>query len=99
MPTHLKPLEDRLIVRRIEADSMYKRRIHIPETNKDKQQIGEIISAGPGKWEGGEFIKPEVSVGQRIMFGKYSGTDIKLNEEDLTIIRETDVLAIVVEDA
>lgn len=95
--THFAPLEDRVLVRRIAADTMYKGIIFIPDSRQEKPQIGEIVAVGPGKYEGADCITPAVKPGDRIMFGKYSGTEIKLNGEDLTIMREGDILGIVSE--
>jgi len=95
MATKIRPLHDRVIVKRIEEEEKTKGGIIIPDTAKEKPQEGRVVAVGPGKYEDGKLIPLEVKAGDRILFGKYSGTDIKLNGEDHLIVREDDILAII----
>jgi chaperonin GroES len=91
----VRPLHDRLLVRRIEEKETAKGGIIIPDTAKEKPQKGEVLAVGNGKiLENGTKIALEVKVGDKILFGKYSGTEIKIEGEDVLIFREDDVLAI-----
>ena len=91
-----RPLHDRVVVRRIEAEEKTAGGIIIPDTAKEKPQEGEVIAAGPGaRDESGKLVSLDVKVGDRILFGKWSGTEIKLNGEDLLIMKESDILGIV----
>ena len=91
-----RPLHDRVLVRRIEADEKTAGGIIIPDTAKEKPQEGEVIAVGPGaRDEGGKLVELDVKVGDRILFGKWSGTEIKLNGEDLIIIKESDVMGVI----
>ena len=91
-----RPLHDRILVRRIEAEEKTAGGIIIPDTAKEKPQEGEVIAVGPGaRDESGKFTPLDVKIGDRILFGKWSGTEIKLNGEDLLIMKESDILGIV----
>jgi chaperonin GroES len=91
----VRPLHDRLVVRRIEEKSTAKGGIIIPDTAKEKPQEGEVLAVGNGRLlENGTKVPLDVRVGDRILFGKYSGTDIKLEGEDVLILREEEVLAV-----
>jgi chaperonin GroES len=91
----VRPLHDRLVVRRIEAKETAKGGIIIPDTAKEKPQEGEVLAIGNGKLlEDGTKVPLDVRVGDRILFGKYTGTDIKIEGEDVLILREEDVLAV-----
>lgn len=91
-----RPLHDRILVRRIEADEKTAGGIIIPDTAKEKPQEGEVIAVGPGaRDESGKLIELDVKVGDRILFGKWSGTEIKLNGEDLLIMKESDVMGVI----
>jgi chaperonin GroES len=91
----VRPLHDRLVVRRIEAKETAKGGIIIPDTAKEKPQEGEVLAVGNGKMlEDGTKVPLDVKVGDRILFGKYTGTDIKIEGEDVLILREEDVLAV-----
>ena len=91
-----RPLHDRILVRRIEAAEKTAGGIIIPDTAKEKPQEGEIIAVGPGaRDESGKLTPLDVKVGDRILFGKWSGTEIKLNGEEHLIMREDDILGIV----
>lgn len=92
----LRPLNDRIIVRRLESETMTKGGIIIPDTAKEKPVEGEVVAVGPGKMlDSGERMKMEVKKGDRILFSKYGGTDIKIEGDEHLILREEDVLAIV----
>jgi chaperonin GroES len=91
-----RPLHDRVLVRRIEAEEKTAGGIIIPDTAKEKPQEGEVVSVGEGAYnEDGERIKPDVKKGDKILFGKWSGTEVKINGEDLLIMKESDVLGII----
>jgi len=91
----VRPLHDRLVIRRIEEKETAKGGIIIPDTAKEKPQQGEVLAIGNGKLlENGTKIALEVRVGDKILFGKYSGTDIKIDGEDVLILREDEVLAV-----
>ena len=91
-----RPLHDRILVRRIEAEEKTAGGIIIPDTAKEKPQEGEVIAVGPGaRDESGKLTPLDVKAGDRILFGKWSGTEIKLNGEDLLIMKESDILGVV----
>jgi chaperonin GroES len=91
-----RPLHDRILVRRIESQERTKGGIIIPDTAKEKPQEGEVIAVGPGaRNEAGQIQALDVKVGDRILFGKWSGTEIKINGEDLLIMKESDVMGII----
>ncbi len=91
-----RPLHDRVVVRRIEQTEKTKGGIIIPDTAKEKPQEGEVIAAGPGaRNEQGELVALDGQVGDRILFSKWSGTEVKLDGEDLLIMKESDILGIV----
>jgi chaperonin GroES len=91
----VRPLHDRLVVRRIEEKETAKGGIIIPDTAKEKPQEGEVLAVGNGKvLENGTKLALDVKVGDKILFGKYSGTDIKIDGEDVLILREDEVLAV-----
>jgi chaperonin GroES len=90
------PLHDRVLVRRIEAEEKTAGGIIIPDTAKEKPQEGEVIAVGAGtRDEDGKRIALDVNVGDRILFGKWSGTEVKLDGEDLIIMKESDILGVV----
>jgi chaperonin GroES len=91
----VRPLHDRLVVRRVEEKETAKGGIIIPDTAKEKPQEGEVIAAGNGKvLENGTKVALDVKVGDKILFGKYSGTEIRIDGEDVLILREDEVLAV-----
>ncbi|MDR7144936.1 MULTISPECIES: co-chaperone GroES [unclassified Rhizobium] len=91
-----RPLHDRILVRRVESEEKTKGGIIIPDTAKEKPQEGEVVAAGPGaRNEAGQIQALDVKAGDRILFGKWSGTEIKINGEDLLIMKESDVLGII----
>ncbi len=92
---NVRPLADRVLVRRIEEQETKRGGIIIPDTAKEKPQEGEVIAVGPGRMtEDGKRIALEVKKGDRVLIGKYSGTDVKIDGNEYTIIREDDVLGI-----
>ena len=95
-----RPLHDRILVRRIESDERTKGGIIIPDTAKEKPQEGEVIAVGPGaRNEQGELVALDVKVGDRVLFGKWSGTEIKLDGEDLLIMKESDIMGVLESEA
>jgi len=91
----IKPLADRVVIKAIVQDEKTKGGIVLPDTAKDKPQEGEVMAVGPGKvLDNGTKLKPEVKVGDRIIFSKYSGTEIKIEGDEYLILRESDILAI-----
>lgn len=95
-----RPLHDRILVRRIDADEKTAGGIIIPDTAKEKPQEGEVIATGPGaRNEAGQLQPLDVKAGDRILFGKWSGTEIKLDGEDLIIMKESDVMGVIEQTA
>ncbi|MDE2583346.1 MAG: co-chaperone GroES [Rhodospirillales bacterium] len=91
-----RPLHDRVVVRRIEAEEKTAGGIIIPDTAKEKPQEGEVVAAGPGaRNEQGQLVALEVKAGDRILFGKWSGTEVKIDGEELLIMKESDIMGIV----
>lgn len=97
MSIKVRPLHDRILIRRIEEEGEVKKGgIIIPDTAKEKPQEGEVVAVGEGKTlESGERQPMDVKVGDRILFGKYSGTDVNIGDDEYLIIREEDVLAVI----
>ena len=91
----IKPLGDRVLVRPLEASEEKVGSIYIPDTAKEKPQEGTVEAVGPGRTEDGKLIEPEVKPGDKVLYGKYSGTEIKHNGEEMMIIRESDILAVI----
>ena len=93
---HFRPLHDRVLVRRIDAEAKTAGGIIIPDTAKEKPQEGEIIAAGPGaRNEQGQLVPLDVKAGDRVLFGKWSGTEVKIDGQDLLIMKESDLLGVV----
>ena len=91
-----KPLHDRVLVRRIESDEKTKGGLIIPDTAKEKPAEGEIISVGEGaRKDSGELIEPGVKAGDKVLFGKWSGTEVQIDGEELLIMKESDILGII----
>ena len=91
-----RPLGDRVLVKRVEEEQKTKGGIIIPDTAKEKPQEGEVVAVGPGARDDSGKIQPlDVKAGDRILFGKWSGTEVKVNGEDLLIMKESDILGIV----
>jgi len=92
----IRPLADRVVVKPIEAEEQKKGGIIIPDTAKEKPQQGEVIAVGPGKiTEDGKKIPMEVKVGDKVLYGKYSGTEVTVDDQELLIMRESDILAVI----
>jgi chaperonin GroES len=93
---HFRPLHDRVVVRRIDAEQKTAGGIIIPDTAKEKPQEGEVIAAGPGaRNEQGQLVPLDVKPGERVLFGKWSGTEVKIEGQDLLIMKESDLLGVV----
>jgi chaperonin GroES len=94
MATKLQPLGDRVLVKPIEKEEKTKSGIYLPDTAKEKPQEGEILAVGPGKMtDDGKRIVPDLKVGDRVIYAKYGGTEIKIDDEEMIILRESDILA------
>jgi chaperonin GroES len=93
-----RPLHDRVVVQRVDAEEKTKGGIIIPDTAKEKPQEGKVIAVGPGaRDEAGKLVPLDVKAGDRILFGKWSGTEIKLDGEDYLIMKESDIMGVLVE--
>ena len=91
-----RPLHDRIVVRRIEADEKTAGGIIIPDTAKEKPQEGEVLAVGPGARDDSGHIQPlDVKAGDRVLFGKWSGTEVKLDGEELLIMKESDIMGVI----
>jgi chaperonin GroES len=91
-----RPLHDRIVVRRIDAEEKSKGGIIIPDTAKEKPQEGEVVAVGPGaRNDKGDLVALDVKAGDRILFGKWSGTEVKIDGEDLLIMKESDVMGVI----
>jgi len=95
MATKIRPLHDRVIVKRIEEEEKTKDGIIIPDTAKEKPQEARVVAVGPGRHDDGKVIPLGVKAGDKILFGKYSGTEIKLDGEEHLILREDDILGVI----
>ena len=94
--TNFRPLHDRVVVRRVESEAKTKGGIIIPDTAKEKPQEGEIVAVGSGaRDESGKVVALDVKAGDRVLFGKWSGTEVKINGEDLLIMKESDIMGVV----
>ncbi|MGC2045348.1 MAG: co-chaperone GroES [Pseudolabrys sp.] len=94
--TKFRPLHDRVVLRRINAEEKTKGGIIIPDTAKEKPQEGEVIAVGPGgRDESGKLIPIDVKPGSRVLFGKWSGTEVKLDGEELLIMKESDIMGVI----
>jgi chaperonin GroES len=92
----IQPLADRVVVQALEETEQMRGGLYIPDTAKEKPQQGNIIAVGPGKLsEEGKRIEPDVKVGQRVLYGKYSGTEVNVDGEEYLILRESDILAVI----
>jgi chaperonin GroES len=91
-----RPLHDRVVVKRIAADERSKGGIIIPDTAKEKPQEGEVVAVGPGgRDENGKLIAMDLKAGDRVLFGKWSGTEVKLEGEELLIMKESDIMGVI----
>ena len=96
----IKPLHDRVVVRRIDEEERTPGGVIIPDTAKEKPMQGEVLAVGPGgRDEAGKRIAPDVSVGDKVLFGKWSGTEVKIDGEELLIMKESDIMGIIEEGA
>ena len=94
--TKFRPLHDRVVVRRIEADEKTKGGIIIPDTAKEKPQEGEVVAVGPGARDESGKVQPlDVKAGDRILFGKWSGTEVKIDGQELLIMKESDIMGVI----
>jgi len=94
--TKIQPLADRVVVRALDEAEEMRGGLYIPDTAKEKPQQGKILAVGPGKLsDEGARITPDVEVGQKVLYGKYSGTEVTVDGEELLILRESDILAII----
>jgi len=89
------PLADRVVVKALEETEQMRGGLYIPDTAKEKPQQGEVIAVGPGRTEDGTRVAMEVKAGDKVLYGKYSGTEVSIDGEQLLILRESDILAIV----
>jgi len=93
---NFRPLHDRVVVRRVESEEKTAGGIIIPDTAKEKPSEGEVVATGPGaRDDGGNIVALDVKAGDRILFGKWSGTEVKLNGEDLLIMKESDIMGVI----
>jgi chaperonin GroES len=94
--TNFRPLHDRVVVQRIDAEEKTKGGIIIPDTAKEKPQEGKVVAVGPGgRDESGQLIKPDVKVGDRVLFGKWSGTEVRIDGDELLIMKESDIMGVI----
>ncbi len=91
----LVPLGDRVVIKQLVAEETTKSGIVIPGQNKEKPQQAEVVAVGPGGMVDGKEVKMEVKVGDQVIYSKYSGTEVKLDDEELIIVRQSDILAII----
>jgi chaperonin GroES len=95
MDMKIKPLADRVVVKALEEMEMKKGSIIIPDTAKERPMQGEVVEVGPGKTEDGKLITMEVKKGDRVLYGKYSGTEVTIDDVEYLIMRESDILAVI----
>jgi chaperonin GroES len=91
----IQPLGDRVVVRPLEETEEMRGGLYIPDTAKEKPLQGEVVAVGPGRFEKGERVPMEVEVGNKVLYSKYAGTDVRIGDEEYLIVKESDVLAIV----
>ena len=92
----IQPLQDRVVVQALQEAEQTKSGLYIPDTAKEKPQQGKVVAAGPGKLsEQGERLPPDVKEGDTVLYGKYSGTEVKVDGEEYLILRESDILAVI----
>ncbi|MGQ0591493.1 MAG: co-chaperone GroES [Gammaproteobacteria bacterium] len=93
---NIRPLHDRVIVKRLEEDRTSSGGIVIPDTAAEKPMKGQVVAAGPGKWSDDGKLRPlDVKAGDKVLFGKYSGTEVKVDGQDLVVMREDDIMGII----
>ncbi len=93
--TKVAPLADRVVIKPLEEAETMRGGLYIPDTAKEKPQQGEIVAVGPGRFEDGKRIPLDVAVGNRVLYGKYSGTEVTVEGDSMLILRESDILAII----
>lgn len=93
--TKVTPLADRVVVKAMEEAEQMRGGLFIPDTAKEKPQQGEIVAVGPGRYEDGKLVPMSVKVGDKVLYGKYSGTEVTIDNEPVLILRESDVLAVI----
>jgi len=93
--TKIQPLADRVVVRPIEDTKAMRGGLYIPDTAKEKPQQGTIIAVGPGRFEKSQRVPMELKAGQKVLYGRYSGSEIRVGDEDVLIIKESEVLAVI----
>ena len=93
--TKVSPLADRVVIKALEETEQMRGGLYIPDTAKEKPQQGEIVAVGPGRFDEGKRVPMDVKVGDKVLYGKYSGTEVTIDGEQLLILRETDVLAVI----
>jgi chaperonin GroES len=91
----VKPLADRVVIKALEESEQMRGGLYIPDTAKEKPQQGEVVAVGPGRVEDGKRVDMELKVGDKVLYGKYSGTEVTVENEQYLILRESDVLAVV----
>jgi chaperonin GroES len=91
----VKPLADRVVIKALEETEQMRGGLYIPDTAKEKPQQGEVIAVGPGRYDDGKLVPMGVKVGDKVLYGKYSGTEVTIEGEQLLILRESDVLAVI----
>ncbi len=91
----VQPLADRVVIRPLEDTEEMRGALYIPDTAKEKPQQGKIVAVGPGRFEEGERVPMDLKTGQTVLYGKYSGTEVTVNDQELLIIKESDVLAVI----
>jgi chaperonin GroES len=89
----IEPLADRVVIKAAEAETQRASGLYVADTAREKPQKGTILAVGPGKYEDGKLVKMNVAVGETVLFAKYAGTEIRLNDEDVLILTEKDILA------
>lgn len=92
---NIQPLADRVVIRALEETAEMRGGLYIPDTAKEKPQQGEIVAVGPGRIDDGERVPMELEVGQKVLYGKYSGTEVTLDDQQYLIVKESDVLAVI----
>ena len=93
--TKVSPLADRVVVKALEETEQMRGGLYLPDTAKEKPQQGEIVAVGPGRFDEGKRVPMDVKVGDKVLYGKYSGTEVTIDGEQLLILRESDVLAVI----
>ena len=93
--TKVTPLADRVVIKAMEESEQMRGGLYIPDTAKEKPQQGSVVAVGPGRYDDGKRVPLEVKVGDKVLYGKYSGTEVTLDGEQVLILRESDVLAVI----